>query len=575
LVARTLATTGTGVLIMTAPQNADVVNVGGDAIFNGGSTNTLLTGGQLTVGGNFTQLASTSNQSFAASCNHVTELTAAAPTISFATPGASASHFGTLSQGQFGGTFNLAGAVVVECNLTGGDGFSGVIKGPGTAALTVQSFGSSGITMDGVQLVVNDPTGATGGGANNVTFVNQPTTATQLTVRHPGSASFPFDVSGVTFHVLTGGATGFYINAADTDGPSPIGLIVTVGLPDPGNGPVFTQTDGVAQVVWPGAGVVWTGFSSTDWNNPSNWNTFAVPSATDSVIIPNTTNLPTLTGAVTLVGAVNVVGGALNLGGRRLDVARTFATTGTGRVIMLGAGDSLIVSGSALFAGGSTSGLLTNGWLRVIGNFTQTNAGGSATSFAPSGLHKTTLGSGAPLTASLGSPGSGATGSHFQNLEVTPATGGLALSGNVVVDSALIAAVGAGAPKISGTGNTLTAKHWQVNGMAVEHLQMVLNEGTSIISTQQFDGVTFQGFPTTTTTETLITVTAAGAALASRPMTFNNTQFQEDFGNFTGVYVRVASSNGLGLNLVMAGSNDPTGGFSRSVATPPATIQYQ
>jgi hypothetical protein len=103
----------------------------------------------------------------------------------------------------------------------------------------------------------------------------------------------------------------------------------------------------------------------------------------------------------------------------------------------------------------------------------------------------------------------------------------------------------------------------------------VLNEGVSIISTQQFNGVSFQGFPTTTTSETLITVTAAGASLAPRSMTFNGTQFQQDFGNFTGVYVRVASSNLMGLNLIMAGSNDPTGGFSRSVATPPATIQYQ
>jgi hypothetical protein len=354
-----------------------------------------------------------------------------------------------------------------------------------------------------------------------------------------------------------------------------MGLIVTVGTPDPGNGPSFTKTDAVTQVVWPGAGVVWTGFSDNNWNNLVNWHTFAVPTATDSVIIPNMTNQPTLTGAVTLVGAVNVVGGALNLNGLRLDVARTFATTGTGTVIMQGFGDTLTVGGNALFAGGSTSGLLTNGWLRVTGNFTQTNAGGSATSFAPSGLHKSTLGSGVASTVSFGTPGSGATGSHFQNLEVTPATGGLAFTGNSIVDSTLIAAVGAGAPKISGTGNTLTAKHWQVTGMTVEHLQMVLNEGVSIISTQQFNGVSFQGFPTTTTSETLITVTAAGASLAPRSMTFNGTQFQQDFGNFTGVYVRVASSNLMGLNLIMAGSNDPTGGFSRSVATPPATIQYQ
>jgi hypothetical protein len=573
LVARTLATTGTGVLVMTDPGNADVVNVGGDAIFDGGSTNTLLTGGQLTIGGNFTQLASTSTQSFAASCNHFTELTAGAPTISFATPGAAQSHFGTLSQGQFGGTFQLAGAVSVECDLTGGDGFAGVIKGPGTASLTLRSFGSSGIDLDGVQLVVNDPTGATSGSANNVTFVNQPTTATQLTIRHPGSPSFPFDVSGVTFQVLTTGATGFYIDAADTDGPSPIGLIVTVGTPDPGNGPSFTKTDAVTQVVWPGAGVVWTGFSDNNWNNLVNWHTFTVPSATDSVIIPNTTNQPTLTGAVTLVGAVNVVGGALNLGGLRLDVARSFATTGTGAVIMQGFGDTLTVGGDALFAGGSTSGLLTNGWLRVSGNFTQTNAGGSATSFAPSGLHKTTLGSGAALTVSFGTPGSGAGGSHFQSLEVTPATGGLAFSGNTFVDSVLVAAVGAGAPKVSGTGNSLTARQWSIQSLTVDNLQMVLNEGTTALP-HTFNGVLFQGFPTATTSAILIDVSAAGLVSGGRFIDFNGTQLQTTLGP-GGLYVRAASSNAIGYTLRMIGSNDPTGGFTRSQAIAPAVIQYQ
>jgi hypothetical protein len=572
IVARTLATTGTGTFVMT--NSADFVTVTGNASFNGGSTNGLLTAGLLQVGGDFAQLASTSPQSFAASCNHTTELTGTGPTISFATPGPTQSHFGTLSQGTFGGTFVLGTAVTLECDLTGSDGFSGNIKGQGATLLTLRSLGSSGITFDGTQLFVNDPTGFSSG-LSSLTFVNQPTSATQLTIRHPGSTSFPYSLSSVAFEVLTTGATGFYIDAADTDGPSPTRLIITVSLPDPGNGPAFTKTDGVAMVVWPGAGVVWTGFSNTDWSNSSNWSNFGVPTATDSVIIPAVTNQPALTAAVTSVGAVNIVGGTLSLGGHRLDVTRGFGTTGSGSVKMTTLGDTLTVGGDALFAGGSTSGLLTGGVLIVSGNFAQTNAGGSALSFAPSGLHKTNLGTGTPHTVSFGTPGSGAGGSHFQTLEITGASGGLTFAGNDVVDSALIAAVGAAAPKIDGTGNTLTAKQWQISGgLQVTHIQMVLNEGTAILA-QQFDAVSFVGFPTTATTETLITVTAAGAALAPRGLTFNGTQFQTNFGNNAGIYVRVASSNGQGLALTMAGSNDPTGGFSRSVATPPATIAYQ
>jgi hypothetical protein len=549
-VTRTLATTGTGVLIMTDPQNADVVNVGGDAIFDGGSTNGLLTGGQLTVGGNFTQLAATSPQSFAASCNHFTELTAPAPNISFATPGPAASHFGTLSQGQFGGTFNLAGSVVVECNLTGGDGFSGVIKGPGTASLTVQSFGSSGIDLDGVQLVVNDPTGATSGGANNVTFVNQPTSATQLTIRHPGSASFPFDVSGVTFQVLTTGATGFYIDAADTDGPSPMGLIVTVGTPDPGNGPSFTKTDAVTQVVWPGAGVVWTGFSDNNWNNLVNWHTFAVPTATDSVIIPNMTNQPTLTGAVTLVGAVNVVGGALNLNGLRLDVARTFATTGTGTVIMQGFGDSLIVSGSTAFHGGSTAGLLTTGVLRIGGNFAQSTAGGSVTSFAPSGSHKTEFASALTQTIAFGSPGAGAAGSHFQVLDLSGAVGGVGLTVSSIADSLMSNNVAA---KLSGGGASLTVRRVQVSGLVVDNAPIIVNE-QGAFSTENFSNVTFQGFPTTGTT--MLSITGPGGTLAARPaFTTTNVNFQALPVGAGNLYVNLVSSNAGFFTLTMVGSN--------------------
>jgi hypothetical protein len=757
IVARTLATTGSGTFVMI--NAADFVTVNGNAIFNGGSTNGLLTAGRLQVGGNFTQLASASNQSFAASCTHTTELTASSPTISFATPGPDPqSHFGALF-GTTTNTFQLASAVSA-CVLNGnsGEGFNGAIKGGGTAALTVQSLTHFGITFDGAQLVFEDPTGISGG-LNGITFVNQPATVDQLTIRHPGPQ---FSLSGITYTFLTTGATGSYLNLVDLDAPT-TPLVVTVFDNNPGNGPLFTKTDGVATAIWPGTPIIWGGALSDSWDDPANWLGGVAPTATDDAQIPSGTSFSprvtgtrqvknliilsnatltindatlqvsgsvsssgtitesgggvlsltgtgqtvigslgtvsvatgasyslagpasadvsmdvagslalngfpftvngdfstagagtltmtnpadqlivggnaTFTGGSTnglltdgimfvngnfsqtgassfsatgshrvilngatlqnvsvpngqfanldanspggmiaqsdlfLTGSLSSPAGPMNLNGHRVIVGGSFQTSGTGTLIMQNPNgfDSLFVTGSVSFAGGSTAGLLTNGVLRAGGSFQQLSTF-STQSFAPSGLHRTELGVGGSIA--FQSPGAGAAGSHFASLDVTAASGGAAFLSDAFVDSVLIASVGAVAPKISGSGNLLTAKQWQIQGLQVDHVQMVLNEGTTGLA-QTFNGVSFQGFPTTTNTETLITVTAAGGALAPRTLTFNTTTLQTTLGA-GGFYVKVASSNGLGLNLIMAGSNDPTGGISRSQATPPATIQYQ
>ncbi|MBP6671488.1 MAG: hypothetical protein KA180_18685, partial [Gemmatimonadales bacterium] len=70
---------------------ADSVTVAGNANFNGGSTNGLLTAGVLRVGGDFTQGTGSSTLSFAPSGTHLTRLgSAAATTATFASPGAAA-----------------------------------------------------------------------------------------------------------------------------------------------------------------------------------------------------------------------------------------------------------------------------------------------------------------------------------------------------------------------------------------------------------------------------------------------------------------------------------------------------
>ena len=82
-IARNLTITGGG-LVMDVD---DEVSVGGNATFNGASSTTLMTGGELTIAGNLTQLADLSPASFSPSGSHITLFTSGAHTISFATPG--------------------------------------------------------------------------------------------------------------------------------------------------------------------------------------------------------------------------------------------------------------------------------------------------------------------------------------------------------------------------------------------------------------------------------------------------------------------------------------------------------
>jgi hypothetical protein len=49
---------------------------------------------------------------------------------------------------------------------------------------------------------------------------------------------------------------------------------------------LVVSTKGIAQAPPPPPGLMWTGHSSTDWNNPDNW-TGGVPSSTQTVIIPS------------------------------------------------------------------------------------------------------------------------------------------------------------------------------------------------------------------------------------------------------------------------------------------------
>ncbi len=393
-----LTTIGSGVLIEAKP--ASFVDVGADAIFSGGSTAGRLTAGTLRIAGNFLQLATNSAQSFSADPGHLTEMSGNPVDITFTTPGPTLSHFGDFAESGYGATFVITGDMVVQGYLSGGDGFGGTIQATSCPTkLTVHDM-QGFPTFDCVQLILDDPGGTTSS-TGGFTFINMPTDVTQLTIRHPGTASGTLSTSSMSFFPLTAGDAGHYVDAQDTDGSSPF-LLVSISSANVGNGPSFTLTSGGAQVLWPGGAVAWTGGSDNNWSNFLNWSNFAVPTSATSVIIPANTNPPQLTNAVTQVGSVDVQSGMLSLNGHRLDVSGTFQTSGSGFITMGSGGDSLIVSGDITFNGADESGQIVAGVIQGGGNFTQ---GGSLASpgFVGQGTNLVVLNGGTTTINAVGS----------------------------------------------------------------------------------------------------------------------------------------------------------------------------
>ena len=89
----------------------------------------------------------------------------------------------------------------------------------------------------------------------------------------------------------------------------------------------------------------WTGTADTDWNNPANWSTSAVPVSTDNMIISNVTNKPVVSDVTVASGSVLTIAP-----GAAFTVSGTLTNNSTGGVVIQsdtkGTG-SLIVNASA------------------------------------------------------------------------------------------------------------------------------------------------------------------------------------------------------------------------------------
>ena len=589
-IARGLTTGGTGVLTMT--NGADVVVVGGNAVFDGGSELNLLTAGGMSVGGNLTQAASTSGDSYHPSGTHLTLLAGAAPTLSFATPGTS--QFQDLAWVGTG-TLTLATPAMAQGTLVVNAGTTSTISSASGARLTVGDLVSvSAVVLNNVPLTLSQtaPGSLT---LSNVTFQNMPTTVSQLVVSHPGGT---FDFANLVFGTTPVAPNGFYLDVTDNTGPADGILTINMVTPSPGTGGAFFKTTGGAVVNWPaGAGGTtrtWTGAVNTDWSTPGNWSPAQVPTGTDDVVIPATGNAPTasntcaaktltvntgstlnlaaitcqvggnvfadgtITGGtmqingaasvrgtiatLTVAGTVTVTGnmalannlivssGDLTLNGHSVTVGNVLATQGSGTLTMTNPADQLTVVNLADFSGGSTTGKLTAGQLILQGNF---NQGGATTSFAPSGTHLTTLASSLG-NVSFANPGS----SSFQDLTVTGNTQRLA--SDLQVKGMLTATqttLQAPAPP-----HTVTAGGVSVHVMGLSGLRFVIQGGPIV----QFDTVSFSNSQPTTAQ---LTVNHPGAAT---PFIFHDIQFATTPTAPNGFYVAATDlAPGDGLPLVI------------------------
>lgn len=135
--------------------------------------------------------------------------------------------------------------------------------------------------------------------------------------------------------------------------------------------------------------LTWTGTTSTDWNDPTNWSPNAIPAAVDELTIPNVTNDPVIgNGTSALAGLVTVEpdaqltiesGGSLTIddpGFYGIDNSGTINNAGT---IQISGGDNVAFNNTGTFinAGGQLN-LLGFSSKPLVNNGAITNQSGSS-----------------------------------------------------------------------------------------------------------------------------------------------------------------------------------------------------
>jgi hypothetical protein len=212
-----LTTQDAGALRMDG-ANYPNLTVSGDVVFGGGSTADRLISGYLQIGGNFTQLGTTS---FQASVGHMTVFSNSLveQTVSFEAPDTLSEGSGTHSGSHFG-DMRTEGSVVVQLltdAVVQGTFSKGEIGGATlTGDYTLFTRGlnwSNSLTIDGTLLVLLDGQSVSFG---STTFRNQPPAATQFWIRRSETCLYFY---GLNFQTVPG-TDGHYVGVENLSGSS-------------------------------------------------------------------------------------------------------------------------------------------------------------------------------------------------------------------------------------------------------------------------------------------------------------------------------------------------------------------
>lgn len=198
-----------------------------------------------------------------------------------------------------------------------------------------------------------------------------------------------------------------------------------------------------------------------------------------------------LTGPTTFDGFLSVIG-SLTLGGHSLTVTSLRLENGIGTLVMQSPADLLDVRGDAEFEGDTIPGLLTNGVLRVGGNFYQRRYSNLRGTFRASGNHRTVLNGTGPQQILIQD-----TETTFGHLDVasTGATVGvladrLNIAGSFrVTTPAAVLETGSEPTVLADIGDSLVT----VAGSSLTLAGVVVRGGVSVLGTFDVSSIEFAG----------------------------------------------------------------------------------
>jgi len=454
--------------------------------------------------------------------------------------------------------FNMTNALD-SVDVTGNVTFQGIVSSLTSGKLVARGnyAQQSSTSLASFQASAAHTTILAGGGAQGVAFQSPDTSS---------SASCTFSCFGTLVIDKVGGSVAFntavkaagklrVINRTPVTfggaAPAPR-LIVIDSLIEPGD-----------YSFWPGIATFGNNNSNPAWNYADSV-TFVGGTGQNidagSYALVKIGGTPTVAGDFSTSGDLVVQGGGtLWPNGHTVTVGGTLSTIGTGVIKETGATDK-IVAAAASFAGGSTSGLLTNGELEVDGSFAQLNTV-STSSYASTAPHKTSFGGSTALSISFAAPSV----SYFGDLDFKQNGGGITFGSDVYAFGTLNHSAAMG-QNLYSSGSTRLLSVTGLNQTGIyplifNNVALKYSDGTA---NSTFDNVTFTGFTPSPTGVTMFEFFRNSAGTYN----FSNLTFTDLLAGI-GRYIKVTGSQPLTLT-----SPTPTAANAMTVCGGTCTAWY-